>query len=92
MKNLLITGNFRSGTTLLSTALNVHEKVVTGWQPYWLFFRECRNQFFNNMDQSSFDNNFPMGIIDLKNQRERELFSSLFREVCFKKEVGYLSH
>ena len=86
MKNLLITGNFRSGTTLLSTALNVHEKVVTGWQPYWLFFRECRNLFFKNNLRDSFDENFPMGVIDFKNQREIELFNSLFSEVNFKKK------
>ncbi|NQT90795.1 MAG: sulfotransferase [Candidatus Omnitrophica bacterium] len=101
MKNIFVTGIFRSGTSLLSTALNTHKDILVCWQPYWLFFKACRNKFFKDVLKREFDADCPMGMLQLDGPEERRLFLELFEKVAFNraeldalvsKIKEYLSH
>ncbi|MBZ0192650.1 MAG: sulfotransferase [Candidatus Kuenenia stuttgartiensis] len=83
MKNLFIIGIFRSGTSLLSTALNTHKNIIVGWQPYMLFFKACRNKYFKEMLRVPFDEKNPMGINYFKTVKDRELFREVFHLIRF---------
>jgi hypothetical protein len=83
MKHLFITGVFRTGTSLLSTALNVHPNVLVGWQPFWLFFKECRNKFFKDVIGAPFDPEYPMGVFQFRSEDESKLFQDVLNQVQF---------
>ena len=83
MKHLFITGVFRSGTSLLSTALNVHPDVLVGWQPFWLFFKECRNKFFKDVIGAPIDPEYPMGVLQFRSEDESKLFQDVLNQVQF---------
>jgi hypothetical protein len=83
MKHLFITGLFRSGTSLLSTALNVHPDVIVGWQPFWLFFKECRNKFFKDIIGAPIDPEYPMGVLHFRSEDESKLFQDVLHQVRF---------
>ena len=83
MKHLFITGVFRSGTSLLSTALNVHPDVLVGWQPFWLFFKECRNKFFKDIMGAPIDPEYPMGVLQFRSEDESKLFKDVLDQVQF---------
>lgn len=83
MKHLFITGLFRSGTSLLSTALNVHPDVLVGWQPFWLFFKECRNKFFKDIIGAPIDPEYPMGVLQFRSEDESKLFQDVLNQVQF---------
>jgi len=81
MKNLFLMGLFRSGTSLLSTSLNAHKNIIIGWQPYWIFFKFCRNKFYKEIIKKPFDDDYPMGILEHESEEERTLFSDIFNMV-----------
>ena len=83
MKHLFITGVFRTGTSLLSTALNVHPDVLVGWQPFWLFFKECRNKFFKDIIGVPIDPEYPMGVLQFRSEYESKLFQDVLNQVQF---------
>jgi len=83
MKNVLITGTFRSGTSLLTTVLSAHKQVAIAWQPYWSFFKACRNKFFKEIIRKPFDPDYPMGILQFAPGKERALLPDIFNLVKF---------
>jgi hypothetical protein len=48
MRYLFITGWQRSGTTLITRALNAHPRIVIVYQPFFDYFEECRNIFYRD--------------------------------------------
>jgi hypothetical protein len=86
MRNVFITGIFRSGTSLISTALNAHNNIVIGWQPYWLFFKTCRNNFYKEVLKKPIDMDYPMGILQFTSRQEKKLFRDIFDRVNFSAE------
>jgi hypothetical protein len=76
-------GNFRSGTTLLSSALNTHENVLVAWQPYWLFFKTCRNKWIEKNTGRKPDPDYPLGDLPMNLPWDRESFSRIFDLVEF---------
>ena len=85
-KHLLITGTFRSGTSLLNTCLNAHPHVFIGWQPYWLFLKECWFKFVNNELNHPIATDYPMGLYKFQTQHDRKKFTHLFENVSFSKD------
>lgn len=83
MKRLFITGMFRTGTSLVSTALNVHPRVTIAWQPYMLFFKEVRNKFFAEILKETIDPDFPMGILTYQGDSTREMLKEVLNLVTF---------
>ena len=83
MKHLFITGIFRTGTSLITAALNAHNNIFVGWQPYLSFFKACRNKFFSEIVKKNIDPDYPMGILHVENDYERELMSNIFDIIDF---------
>ena len=60
---IFITGMVRSGTTLISRAIDAHSQAATPPDPYFAFFREFRNEIYKMYqedfaDDSALDDNF----------------------------------
>ncbi|MGE5340718.1 MAG: sulfotransferase [Candidatus Omnitrophota bacterium] len=100
IKSLLITGMFRSGTSLLASCVHAHPQVAVSWQPYWMFFKACRNKFYREVRHVPFDEAYPLGILQFSTSEERQLFADIFETVSFSPEEvthlvsdiqGYLS-
>lgn len=80
-----ITGTFRSGTSLILTALNTHEKIMIAWQPFWLFFKEVRNKFFQEVIKIAINKDYPLGTLQFASEDEAKLFRDVLNLVEFKK-------
>lgn len=78
-------GVFRSGTSLLSTALNTQSHIYIAWQPYFIFFKYCRNKYLREVIKKKHDENYPMGIWPLESHEKQSLFFNIFNSVFFKK-------
>lgn len=76
---ILITGMVRSGTTLLSRAIDAHSKIATPPDPYFAFFRAFRNEIYNNYiddfndDKALSDNFFKQNLEPRREIRESTL-------------------
>jgi len=79
-------GLFRSGTTLISKALALHPHITIGWQPYFLFFKECRNKFYREILKEPLDGNYPMGILQFGDQEKRDKFKDVFNLLNFNED------
>ncbi|MDY7038802.1 MAG: sulfotransferase, partial [Thermodesulfobacteriota bacterium] len=79
------------GTSLLATSLNAHKNILISWQPYWLFFKACRNKFFKEIMKKPLDSNYPMGILQFSSRKERDLFRDIFTLIKFDtQELSYV--
>jgi hypothetical protein len=58
-KPVFVVGMFRSGTTLVSKALDVHSKITVVDDPFFQFFKSFRNEIFCSLDKN-FDKNYPV--------------------------------
>jgi len=83
MKSLLITGIFRSGTTLLTRALATHDQVATAYQPFSPFFKAWRNLIFRDILQTPIDFKAPMGKDYFVSGEDRERFVKCSLEAHF---------
>jgi len=92
MNYLFIMGVFRSGTSLLTAALDAHEDILVGWQPYMPFFKSCRDKFFNEILNKKIETDFPMGLISFRSHKEKEMFREIFHRIRFtEKETAEIS-
>lgn len=85
MKCFFIMGIFRSGTTLLATALSTHASLLVAWQPFWLFFKACRNKWIEKNAGRKPDPKYPLGDLPMNLQWDRESFSRIFDLIEFDK-------
>ncbi len=84
MKYLLIFGALRSGKTLIGRALNMHPNVVAQKEPYFFYFKICRNIFYRDiLKKSEFDPDFPMDTDFCKPMQEKEIFRNSFININF---------
>ena len=68
MAELLITGAFRSGTTLLSKLLTFHPRLLLAADAYLFFFRQLRNYWYQQKAEGSWDPQGPMADLFLDPQ------------------------
>lgn len=83
---LFIMGVFRSGTSLLTAALDAHEDILIGWQPYMSFFKSCRDKFFKELLKRPIDPDLPMGLLTFRSHEERDLFRGIFADLRFTEQ------
>ncbi|GAB6041610.1 sulfotransferase family protein [Endothiovibrio diazotrophicus] len=78
---LLISGIFRSGTTLLTRALDAHSRLRVLYQPFSPLFRAWRNAAFARMgEESGLDPSMPMGWDYLDDPRRERTFLDAARD------------
>ncbi len=82
MKYLLINGVFRSGTTLLSRALNVHPQCLVISDPFIYFFKAYRNYHYVEAGYTEFHPDEPMSdwFLDPRDDALRRILDSDFSE------------
>ena len=84
MKHLIVLGTQRSGKTLVSRALNMHPNIIVQVEPYFHFFKSCRNIFFRDvLRKTNFDPNYPMDSGFCKPYKEKHLLQESFADISF---------
>lgn len=85
MKYLLILGTQRSGKTLIARALNMHPNIIAHMEPFFFFFKICRNVFYRDIiKKTDFDPDYPMDSNFCKPLKEKKIFRESFSRILFK--------
>ena len=75
---LVVTGMFRSGTTLAQVMIDAHPAARIQYQGFLDFFRLCRNNYFaNHLKSPDFDSNSPLGVPNFGSQESSADHSDL---------------
>lgn len=86
-KYLLILGTQRSGKTLIARALNMHPNIIAHMEPFFFFFKICRNIFYRDIiKKTDFDPDYPMDSNFCKPLEEKKIFRESFSSILFKKD------
>ena len=80
---LLVTGIFRSGTTLLTRMLSAHPQVEVFYQPITALFKKWRELYYERMQ--CLPGTVPMGL-DYWTSRERKNFFKTAGDLVFEKD------
>lgn len=83
MKHVCVFGAMRSGKTLLGRALNSHPAVTLQNEPYFFFFKLCRNIFMRDVVGQPFDPGTPVGIHIFQPTKIRADFVKAFPDLHF---------
>jgi hypothetical protein len=84
MKYLLVLGTQRSGKTLISRALNTHPNIILQMEPFFFFFKMCRNILFRDvLKKTDFDPDYPMDSGFCKSHEEKQLLKEYFLRLEF---------
>lgn len=83
MKVLLVLGTLRSGKTLLARALSVHSKIQIVKEPFFFYFKICRNIFYKTYFPENYDPQAPMETDFLKSRNMKKSFSDNLAELMF---------
>ena len=86
LKRILITGTFRSGTSLLTACLNVHHSIFIAWQPFWPFFKACIAKVNEKILSLPQDQDYPMGVFEYTGLEQRDIVKTLFSSLYFSEE------
>jgi hypothetical protein len=87
MEYLLILGTQRSGKTVLGRALNMHPKISIQKEPFFFYFKLCRNIFYRDiLNNKNFDNDSPMSPNFCRSFEEKELLKNNFSKIRFSKK------
>jgi len=86
IQNICVMGTLRSGKTLVSRALNMHPSVSVQVEPYFFFFKLCRNIFHRDILKDVTDPNRPILSGFGVPGRERALFEETFSRLQFGEE------
>ncbi|MFC1579348.1 sulfotransferase [Thermodesulfobacteriota bacterium] len=90
MDKILLTGTFRSGTSLLTACLNAHSGIFIAWQPFWPFFKACTNKLYGDTVLLPQNQDYPMGIFECTSDEQKEDLQSLFSSFSFEKNDLFL--
>ena len=83
MKHVCVFGAIRSGKTLLGRALNCHPGVALQNEPFFFFFKLCRNIFLRDVIGKPFDPVAPVGIHIFQPPQIRAAFIKAFPRLYF---------
>lgn len=78
-----ISGIFRSGTTLLTRALDAHPQVHAVYQPFTPFFKLLRNRYIQTCLHQPYNPDFPMGIDYHHCTEYRQFVAAVLDKVIF---------
>ncbi len=86
MRYLLVLGTQRTGKTLTGRALNMHPNITVQAEPYFFFFKTCRNIFYRDIiKKDDFDFESPMDSCFCRSKEEKELFNKSLTSLYFSK-------
>lgn len=84
MQYLMVLGTQRTGKTLLGRALNMHPQMVVQKEPYFFFFKLCRNIFYRDiLKRDNFDSESPMDTLFCRSNEEKRLLYRSFPDLRF---------
>mgnify|MGYP003969968545 FL=1 len=84
LKNICIMGTLRSGKTLVSRALNIHPYISVQVEPYFFFFKICRNIFYRDILKDDIDPESPISSGFANFSGYTNLFNEKFNNLQFK--------
>ena len=75
----------RSGKTLIGRALNMHSNIVVQKEPYFFYFKLCRNIFYRDLfNKPGFDFDSPIDSDFCKSEIEKNAFRQALGKIFFK--------
>jgi hypothetical protein len=80
-----VLGPIRAGKTLVGRALNMHPTVSLQQEPYFFFFKICRNIYFRDIIKVKHDPEKPLGLESINSIEYSDKFSSSFSNLYFNK-------
>jgi len=83
LKFLIVFGPIRAGKTLIARALNMHPNISVQQEPFFYFFKLCRNIFHRDILKNQFDGSQPIETDFCKERKEKELFAEFFPKLMF---------
>ena len=83
MKILLVLGTLRCGKTLIARALSAHPAVKIAKEPYFYYFKLCRNIFHREFYPALYQPDAPMETDFLKSREEKESFKNNLKNLVF---------
>lgn len=86
MQYLSTFGPIRSGKTLIGRALNMHPHISIQQEPFFFFFKMCRNIFHRDILQDDFDPNQPIETDFCKEAEVKSRFNEVFPDLFFNKK------
>lgn len=83
MNHLCIMGPPRTGKTLICRALNMHENITSVMEPFFFYFKICRNIYYRALGHSNFDDNQPVSTHFCDDQFSVAQFNQYFSRLSF---------
>ena len=80
-----IFGPIRSGKTLVGRALNMHPELSVQQEPFFFYFKFCRNIFHRDILKDSYDYNQPIETDLCMQARQKALFIKHFQRIYFNR-------
>ena len=81
-----VLGTIRSGKTLIGRALNMHPFITVLTEPYFFFFKLCRNIFHRDILKEKVDFDRPMSPDFYTPDTKKNLFTQTFPELRFNED------
>ena len=79
-------GPIRSGKTLIGRALNMHPNITVQQEPFFFFFKLCRNIFHRDILKDDFDQSQPIETDFCKQAEVKSRFNEVFSDLLFNKK------
>ena len=86
MKIILVIGTLRSGKTLLARALSTNPQTEILKEPYFFYFKQCRNIFFREFFPTLYNPESPMETDFMKGAAIKDAFKNELPQLQFTKE------
>lgn len=83
MKILLVLGTLRCGKTLIARALSTHPAIKIAKEPYFYYFKLCRNIFHREFYPAFYDPDSPMETDFPKSKEVKESFKNNLKNLVF---------
>ena len=86
----IISGIFRTGTTLLTRVLDAHAQVSALYQPITPFFKMWLKLYLRQSGRITGDEDFPMGIDDWSREQYEQFIRHIFEVSFEKRDIEHL--
>ena len=86
MRYVGVFGPIRAGKTLISRALNMHENIMVQIEPFFFFFKLCRNIYYREILKINYDEKSPIESVFCWTKEEDQIFVKSFSSLVFESE------
>jgi hypothetical protein len=86
MKSVCVLGTIRSGKTLIGRALDMNASITLQTEPFFFYFKLCRNIFIREILKKKDGFDGPMAPFFCTPKSERKLFEKHFSSLVFSEE------